>query len=404
MFPANVLRVMIASPGDVKDERDVVTKEIYRWNNAHASSRKLVLQPVRWETHSTPQMGAPPQDVLNEQILEDADILIGIFGTRVGTRTEKYISGTVEEIKRHVAAGKTAKVYFSDVPVPPSEVDPEQYKALQEFKEECRKGALYATYNRLDEFKDVFQQHLAIELNQPRYLWLSEPSLPSSQQERQLSPEAEKVLVAAAAYQGIISTILAAQGAIIHAGRESLGDGSAKAAATWKEVFQELAQHDLIESVGTEPGNYQLTASGYRVAELAEKEAEEKKQLEIELKIAGTATSQTLDMSSNKTIRVRQVEFLTTSNVSIAQQDFDLEEKAASLPIKHEDVVKVFNAPRNDMNYSDHSGPAIIRVTYSRSGTTGSLDLPVMLKPVFVNTGTGSTQYINLFGQKRFYL
>ena len=102
MFPANVLRVMIASPGDVKEEREIVTKEVYRWNDAHALSRKLVLQPVKWETHSTPQLGVPPQDVLNEQILDDADILIGIFGTRVGTRTEKYISGTVEEIKRHV--------------------------------------------------------------------------------------------------------------------------------------------------------------------------------------------------------------------------------------------------------------------------------------------------------------
>ena len=147
MFPANVLRVMIASPGDVKEEREIVTKEVYRWNDAHALSRKLVLQPVKWETHSTPQLGVPPQDVLNEQILDDADILIGIFGTRVGTRTEKYISGTVEEIKRHVTAGKTAKVYFSDVPVAPSEVDPEQYKALQEFKEECKKAGLYATYS-----------------------------------------------------------------------------------------------------------------------------------------------------------------------------------------------------------------------------------------------------------------
>jgi len=54
-FAANVLRVMSASPGDVADERRIVTEEIYRWNDAHSATRKLILQPVKWETHSTPQ-------------------------------------------------------------------------------------------------------------------------------------------------------------------------------------------------------------------------------------------------------------------------------------------------------------------------------------------------------------
>jgi hypothetical protein len=35
-FQANVLKVMIASPGDVATERDLVTQELYRWNNANA--------------------------------------------------------------------------------------------------------------------------------------------------------------------------------------------------------------------------------------------------------------------------------------------------------------------------------------------------------------------------------
>ena len=63
---ANVLRVMIASPGYVNDERRIVTEEIYKWNDALAASRKLVLQPVKWETHSTSQLGAPPQAVLKQ--------------------------------------------------------------------------------------------------------------------------------------------------------------------------------------------------------------------------------------------------------------------------------------------------------------------------------------------------
>src|SRR6267142_6558601 len=55
-FQANVLKVMIASPGDVTAEREIITEELYRWNNANAVLRELILQHVKWETHSSPQM------------------------------------------------------------------------------------------------------------------------------------------------------------------------------------------------------------------------------------------------------------------------------------------------------------------------------------------------------------
>ena len=133
---------MIASPGDVAEERRVVTEEIHRWNDANASARQLVLLPVKWETHSTPHQGDHPQSIINRQILDDADILVAIFGTRIGTPTAEHLSGTVEEIRKHVAEGKTAKIYFSDVPVPPSSLDPEQYAQLQKFRKEIQSAGL----------------------------------------------------------------------------------------------------------------------------------------------------------------------------------------------------------------------------------------------------------------------
>src|ERR1700730_10772135 len=107
-FQANVLKVMIASTGGVAVERCSVTEELYRWNNANAVSRELILEPVKWETYRSPQLGAHPQAILNERLLLDADIVVGIFGTRIGTATTDFISGNVEEIKKHVAAGKLA--------------------------------------------------------------------------------------------------------------------------------------------------------------------------------------------------------------------------------------------------------------------------------------------------------
>jgi hypothetical protein len=109
-FDAKVVRVMIASPGDVQEERQAATEEVYDWNAVNAVSRGIVLLPVKWETHTTPQYGAHPQVFVNKRILEDADILIGIFGLRLGTPTTEYPSGTVEEISIHAGRQKTVKL------------------------------------------------------------------------------------------------------------------------------------------------------------------------------------------------------------------------------------------------------------------------------------------------------
>lgn len=171
-FQANVLKVMIASPEDVADERKIVTGAIYRWNDTNASVRRLVLLPIKWETQDAPQLGAPAQTFINRPILDDADIVIGIFGTRTGTPTKECISDTVEEIKRHVASGKTAKVYFSELRVAQKTFEQNQYALVQKFREELNGSGLSAVYENMQQFRDDFEHQLALEMNQPRYRWL----------------------------------------------------------------------------------------------------------------------------------------------------------------------------------------------------------------------------------------
>ena len=174
-FQANVLKVMIASPEEVAEERKIVTGAIYRWNDANAAVRRLVLLPIKWETDSTPQLGVPAHTVINHQLLDDADIVIGIFGARAGTPTNDWVSGTVEEIKKHVAAGKAAKIYFAEVRVAPKNIDQSQYAAVQKFQEELDGSGLSATYQNMQQFRDDFEHHLALEMNHPRYRWLDVP-------------------------------------------------------------------------------------------------------------------------------------------------------------------------------------------------------------------------------------
>lgn len=133
-FNATALNIMIASPGDVDDERRTVEKVLARWNATHSLSRKLILMPVGWETHSTPRLGERPQSLINQQMLDDCDILVGVFWTRLGSPTGDFASGTVEEITRHVEADKPAMIYFSEQPAHLQSVNQEQYTALKDFR------------------------------------------------------------------------------------------------------------------------------------------------------------------------------------------------------------------------------------------------------------------------------
>ncbi len=78
-FSANVIRVLIASPGDVVNERRLCRTVIDDWNSMHAE-HGVVLIPLGWDTDATPEMGDRPQGVLNRQLVERADVLIGLSG------------------------------------------------------------------------------------------------------------------------------------------------------------------------------------------------------------------------------------------------------------------------------------------------------------------------------------
>ena len=156
---AEVLNILIASPSDVTEERDVVEKLLHAWNASHFESMGVMLHPVRWESHAYPASGERPQAIINKQIVESGDILIGIFGYRLGTPTGEAQSGTIEEIEEFRKAGKYVALYFSTADVPRS-VDRAQLQALEAYKKERQKDTLYF------EFKDTsaLRDHLTRQL------------------------------------------------------------------------------------------------------------------------------------------------------------------------------------------------------------------------------------------------
>lgn len=150
----------------------MVVQAIQEWNNLNAAERAVTLLPVRWETHSAPALGDRPQAIINRQIVDECDALIGVFWTRFGSPTGTADSGTLEEIERTVNAGKPAMLYFSSAPQIPDQIDPEQLQKLREFKKRIQNQGLIQAYSSLTDFKDLLVRHLEHQVR----TWLSSKS------------------------------------------------------------------------------------------------------------------------------------------------------------------------------------------------------------------------------------
>jgi len=154
-MPKNVTQynVLIASPSDVMKERHIVRQVIQDWNASAGLTQGINLAPVIWETHATPEMGDRPQAIINRQLVDDCDILVGVFWTRMGSPTGAAVSGTAEEISLFVEAQKPALVYFSSMPISPSAIDVEQYQKLLEFKRLSRSKGLLGEFCTQEELR-----------------------------------------------------------------------------------------------------------------------------------------------------------------------------------------------------------------------------------------------------------
>jgi hypothetical protein len=278
-YKATVIPVMIASPGDVADEREIARSIIHDWNDVNAEASAVMLAAIGWETYSSPELGTRPQELINKRVLKNCDLLIGVFWTRLGTPTGKSQSGTVEEIEEHVAAGKPAMIYFSSKPVAPESIDAEQFAQVQAIKKKWQPQGLIETYENLDEFRAKLSKQLQLSLTKNEYLQslfetpgihISTESLSSlaSQQQYALSEEAKTILKAAVSKEnGTIFKRAMLGGRIIQAGGESYGGGRRREAAKWEAGLDELETEGLVVGRGYKGEIYELTHEGWKVAD-----------------------------------------------------------------------------------------------------------------------------------------
>lgn len=275
-YLANTFNVMIASPGDVASERAIVRDVVYEWNAVHSSTRKIVLLPIGWETHSSPEMGAPAQKIINSQVLNKCDLLVGVFWTRIGTPTENHPSGTVEEIEKHISSGKPAMLYFSSQPVAMDTADLDQVRRLKEFKQSCQTRGLYEGYDSLGEFKEKFYRHLQLKVNEHSlFQFEQENSSPTAVVESRtklptLSNEAKILLKEASQDKGgtIIHARFIGGTAIQTNGKNLIPSEDRREVAKWEAAIEELRSYDLLVDRGHKGEVFEITNLGYQIADM----------------------------------------------------------------------------------------------------------------------------------------
>lgn len=166
----HVVKIFLASPGDVSEERLVVRNIIEEENGNHFHHDGYHLEVVGWETHSSPGSGRPhPQGRINP-LIGDCELFIGVLWTQFGSPTGRAESGTEEEYSYALELLANPdlplcdiKIYFCDYPIEPSKIEPDQLKKVKEFRERIkeRNNIFYWSVNNREKFKKEFRSHIA---------------------------------------------------------------------------------------------------------------------------------------------------------------------------------------------------------------------------------------------------
>ena len=166
---ARIIRVFVSSPGDVAEERKVLSEIVDSINRTDGQVGGFRLELFRWEDDVVPQIGPKPQQVVDGQMVA-YDIYLGIMSTRFGTPAGRYGSGTEKEYKDALKNWKEAGApwitfYFNDQPTLSSNpADVEQYLKVCQFRQRMQKQGLYATYKGVRGSSEGFYEKVSMHL------------------------------------------------------------------------------------------------------------------------------------------------------------------------------------------------------------------------------------------------
>lgn len=167
---------MIGNPSDIKEEVQIAKNKILKWSCLNAEAHNIVLLPLHWSDNAYPGTGQHPQKMLDRILVDKSDMLICIFGAKIGTATDTHESGSIEEIEEHIKRGKQVMIFFKKTGDLLS-ADLEQLKKLQEFRNRIKSTTMWWEYDNIADFEKLVDDKLQLYINDN---WLNQPASPAA--------------------------------------------------------------------------------------------------------------------------------------------------------------------------------------------------------------------------------
>ena len=182
MFQSNTYRIMIGNPSDIVEEVSIAKEVILKWSCLNAESHNIVLLPLHWTDNAYPGTGQHPQKMLDRILVDKSDMLICIFGSKIGTATDTHDSGSIEEIEEHIKAGKQVMIFFKrngNV----LNIDLNQIKKLQSFRNRIKNTTMWWEYDSANDFRKLLEDKLQLFINDH---WLNQPIVATKTEEPEI--------------------------------------------------------------------------------------------------------------------------------------------------------------------------------------------------------------------------
>jgi hypothetical protein len=146
-YSATAFRLLFSMPSDVpEDDLAMAIQTVGRWNAIYGQQFGAVVVPTNWKQHSVARHGVRPQEALNVQLVDEADIVIALFWHRLGSRTGTAESGTAEEIERAHQGNAYVGILRCRRDIPQQELDVSQIRRLERFFSDVRSRSLVLEY------------------------------------------------------------------------------------------------------------------------------------------------------------------------------------------------------------------------------------------------------------------
>lgn len=158
-----VVSVFLASPGDLKEEREIAKGVVARFNKQYSRFFNLTVELVIWE--DVPSSHGRPQEIINRDHLARCELFVGMLHERWGSDTGKYSSGFEEEFtiseESLKASGRPAMgVLFKHVDEGRRKDPGKELAKVLAFKESIGDRILHKTFNGDAEFKEHLEDIL----------------------------------------------------------------------------------------------------------------------------------------------------------------------------------------------------------------------------------------------------